>query len=198
MKASTRTQQNRRAGGERGFTIVEVLVSLLIFSIAIVGVITVAAQGGLNVNDSKLSLTATYLADEGVELMRAMRDTAVIGGSTPSAGWASFTSVVGATRCTSGEPCDIDPTVPSVPFPSLGANIVTCTAGGFCPLYYLPTGYTDISPGTGATPSLYSRRITVTPVGTSGNEVTVSVTVRYPEGVTTKSVTETENLFNWY
>lgn len=206
MKKHDHAKQHMSIRDERGFTIVEVLISLLIFSIAIAGVITVAAQGGLNVDDSKLSLTATYLADEGVELMRAMRDTSVIGGSTEAAGWTAFTSIVGSTVCTTAvggtpaSPCDIDPTVtPPGPFPSPSANIVTCTVGGFCPLYYLSTGnYTDISPGVGSSPSPYSRQITVAQIGTSGNEVQVVVKVKYAEGVSTKSVTETENLFNWY
>lgn len=186
------------ARDERGFTIVEVLVSLLIFSVAVTGVITVAAQGGLNVNASKLTLTATYLADEGIELMRAMRDNAVIGGATPADGWDAFTAAYGSSTCTLTAPCDIDPSVLSSPFPS-GANVVACPTGpggGFCPLYVQSDGsYGDTAP-TGASPSPYSRQIVVVPVsGSSGDEQQVTVKVRYKVGTGTKTVTVSENLF---
>lgn len=184
---------------ERGFTIVEVLVSLLIFSVAVTGVITVAAQGGLNVNASKLALTATYLADEGVELMRAMRDNAVLGGATPAEGWDAFADTFGSMVCTIDAPCDIDPTILSSPFPS-GTNVVACPTGpglGFCPLYLQADGsYGDTAP-TGGTASPYSRQIVVVPVtGTDGNEQQVTVKVRYRVGAGTKTVTVGENLFN--
>jgi len=189
---------------ERGFTIVEVLIALTIFSIAVGGVITVAVQGGLNINASKLSLTANYLADEGVELMRAMRDTSVINATTTTVGWNSFTSAFGATgtRCTDAShgnsPCDINPTISSLVFPSI-SNVVNCT--GSCPLYYLTSGsnqgyYSSVSPGSGTLPSPYSRQIVVTPLG--ANEVRVTSTVIYLTGSISNTVTVSENLYNWY
>lgn len=191
--------EKKNTGRERGFTIVEVLISLTIFSIAIAGVITVAAQGGLNVNASKMSVTATYLADEGVELMRAMRDTAVLGAGAgaESAGWAAFTSSFGATACTAASPCDIDPTGSSSPFPSV-SNVVSCASGGYCPLYVTTAGgaYTDLSVGAALSP--YSRQIVVTPMGSGGNEVRVTVKVKYLLGTVPETITASEDLFNWY
>ena len=196
-----RNSGTKFAQGERGFTIVEVLISLTIFSIAVAGVITVAVQGGLNVNASKLSLTATYLADEGVELMRAMRDTSVIaaGVGNESTGWSNFSAVYGATLCTAAAPCDIDPTTGSTPFPAIANVIPTCSlTGGYCPLYPGATGgYTDSSSG-GVAASPYSRQIIVTPKGSGSNELQVTVNVKYMEGTIPETVTETENLFNWY
>ena len=191
-----RTQKKLNIRDERGFTIVEVLVSLIIFSIAVTGVITVAVQGGLNVNQAKLNLTATYLADEGVELMRALRDTSVVnsGGTAAeeAAGWAAFTSVANS-HC-KDSPCDIDPTIASVPFPSV-SNIQPCAT--FCPLFALPDGgYTDIIGVAGATPTPYSRKILVTPRGADDMQVTVTVT--YQLGTMPSTVTQTEDIFNWY
>lgn len=184
---------------ERGFTIVEVLVSLLIFSVAVTGVISVAAQGGLNVNASKLSLTATYLAGEGVELMRAMRDNAVLGGATPADGWDAFTGTFGASVCTLTAPCDIDPTILSTPFPSV-VNVVACPTGpglGFCTLYQQADGLYGTTAPTGGTASPYSRQIIVVPVsGTTGDEQQITVKVRYKVGTSTKTITVSENLFN--
>ena len=195
---------------EKGFTIVEVLISLTIFSIAVAGVITVAAQGGLNVNAAKDKLTATYLADEGIELMRALRDTNVAGQPTGSEadGWTAFVGNV-ATVCTTDAPCDIDSTNSGGSFTPLfptTANIVAC--GGltsYCPLYYdgIPGDpyegyYRDTWPSGSPPKSLFSRRITVTPSPSSSDEMIVTSSVTWKEGIATQSITQKENIFNWY
>ncbi len=186
---------------EQGFTIVEVLISLTIFSIAVAGVITVAAQGGLSVNTAKDKLTASYLADEGVELMRALRDTGVV--SLPvgseTEGWNNFLSTTAG--CASDAPCDIDGTNGSGgstpgPFPT-AANLFTCPIAG-CPLYYDPgTGYYGHTWTGGGTPP-FPRFYRKSTVSGTGDEATITVTVTWKEGVATQSLTETENVFNWY
>jgi prepilin-type N-terminal cleavage/methylation domain-containing protein len=195
-------KRTRTLRHERGFTIVEVLIALTIFSIAVAGVITIAVQGGMNVNASKLTLTANYLADEGVELMRAMRDTSVVGATTTTIGWNAYTSVFGTTRCTVVSPCDIDPTIapstPSGPFPSIN-NVVNCAM--YCSLYTYTSGpkqgyYSSTLGGSGVTLSPYRRQITVTPL--SANEVRVIVKVQYNIGTVMQTVTSSENLYNWY
>ena len=197
---------NRTA--EKGFTIVEVLISLTIFSIAVAGVITVASQGGLNVNAAKDKLTATYLADEGIELMRALRDTHVAGQPSGSEadGWTAFVADIGSI-CTPDAPCDIDSTnsIGAPVFPS-SSNIVSC--GGpdsFCALYYdgitgdTYQGFYRDSWTTGTPPrSLYARRVVVTSGGTSPDEVQVTSTVTWKEGISTQTITTSERLFNWY
>lgn len=144
------------AKGDQGFTLVEVLVALSIFSVAVSGVISVAAQGGLTANIVKFKVEATYLADEGIELTRALRDTTVLDWQTvyPGSGpagvnpynmWkvafiAGASPIVG-TYCTIASPCDIDirnadPAFPTNPFPQV-PNIVSCGGvGTLCPLYY--------------------------------------------------------------
>ena len=204
----TRTQPKLNIRDERGFTIVEVLVSLIIFSIAVTGVITVAVRGGLNVDQAKLNLTATYLADEGIELARAMRDTAVVGSGETAAqeadGWTQFTTAdgFGLSRCTSDAPCDIDPTIGTTSCPGT-ADVFACTvpttvgSSLYCPLYVLATGgYTDIEPSGSPVLSPYSRQIIMSHNG--ADDVKVTVNVQYKEGTSTQTVTQTEDLFNWY
>ncbi len=72
-----------------GFTLVETLVALSIFTLSVLALM-VALGGGLKSTQfAKSKITASYLAQEGVELMRNMRDTFVLydGGET---GWANF------------------------------------------------------------------------------------------------------------
>ena len=204
--------QNNGIRNEQGFTIVEVLVALIIFSIAVAGVITVAAQGGLSVNAAKDKLTATYLADEGIELMRGLRDTDVVSQpvGSESVGWNNFLSqTITAGVCASTgsitAPCDIDSSdvagssiTPMPPFPS-SINLIPCPAAG-CPLYYnADTGfYGDIWTGTTAAPvPHFFRKITVSQ-GPSPDEATITSTVTWKEGSTPQSITQTEEIFNWY
>lgn len=182
---------------EYGFTLVEVLISLLIFTVAITGVITVASQGSLNVNNAKNRVAATFLADEGIELVRAMRDTSVVRavarGRTESEGWDDFALAHGSgTPCSTA--CDIDSTntASSDPFPDNVVNVQPCTT--FCLLNETSTGYyTSFDAGT---PSIFSRQVIIDTSIT--DEAKVTSTVKWKEGLTTRSVTQTETLFNWY
>ena len=63
------------ASSTAGFTLIETLVAISIF-VASVTVLLVVTGGGIkDVNSAQNKLTATYLAKEGVELIRAARDT---------------------------------------------------------------------------------------------------------------------------
>jgi type II secretion system protein I len=192
---------------QRGFTLVEVLIALTIFSIAVAGVITVSVQGSLNVNTARNKMVANYLADEGVELMRSMRDTAVVNsgiGSEAAIGWPTFTAIFGSGICTGpSHPCDIDVTnyASANPFPN-SSNLLDCSsvsATGFCPLYVLPGSgtYTSNTNGLSGVPlSAFSRQIIVIPNG--ADEMKVTSTVRWYEGTVLKTLTQTEILYNWY
>lgn len=194
-----------KSKNEKGFTIVEVLISLTIFSIAVTGIITVAVQGTLNVNATKDKIIATYLAGEGLELMRAMRDTTVVnevatGAGTENAGWTAFVTNLSG-YCTATSPCDIDgASVTSMSsgtvFPST-TNIITCGSGATasCPLYYAGGLYSDVS-SFGAPASPFRRAIVVTPYG--ANDMHVASTVTWMEGTAARSATVSEDMFNWY
>ncbi len=189
---------------------VEVLVSLALFSIAVSGVIAASVRGDINVNKSRNALTASYLADEGLELMRAMRDSSVL--SHPGVGWAYFTSTIPGLSgyCTSAVPCDVDASNRAglSPFPEI-TNFSPCstvitgvsgTAGmpaAFCPLYYVPSGYYDNQTTPGVQPTIFNRALVVS-AGTSPDELVVTSTVVWYEGTTTRNVVKTESMYNWY
>lgn len=194
---------SKKQQSERGFTIVEVLVAITIFSIAVAGVITASAQGGINVNAARNRLTATYLAQEGVELMRAKRDSYVISASTYTAGWATFVADATAA-CTNVGPCDIDvsDTTTTVPGTSAayGFRFITC-ASSSCVLSRdtSTSAFGYYAHGSG-TPTMYTRRITVVPLPnmTAPNELEITSTVSWNEGTAAQSITVNESVFNWY
>jgi prepilin-type N-terminal cleavage/methylation domain-containing protein len=61
---------------QQGFTIVETLVALSIFSVAVIALISVTISGSSGATYVKNKLTASYLAQEGIEMVRNLRDTA--------------------------------------------------------------------------------------------------------------------------
>lgn len=187
-----------------GFTIVETLISITLFSIAITGVITVAAKGGVNSIALKNRVIATYLADEGIELMRGMRDTEVLGNTLPYTGWLRF--VTDAVAKCGTNPCDIDGANSAHPsstlfpqfdnFVTSGAVAVTGITGTYFPLYYDNTTgfYGDSFVPNGKTP--FHRALKV--ISLPPNELQITSTVVWKEGASTQSITQTESIFNWY
>jgi Tfp pilus assembly protein PilV len=75
----------------KGFTLVETLVAVSIFSMSILGLLSILASGISNTNYAKKKIMAGYLAQEGIEYVRNMRDTSVLYNVSGSqAGWDAF------------------------------------------------------------------------------------------------------------
>ena len=59
----------------KGFTIIELVISVFILSIAVVGIFSAFSVMNVLTSDTTDRLTATYLAQEGLEIVRNIRDT---------------------------------------------------------------------------------------------------------------------------
>lgn len=175
----------------KGFTLVETLVSLAIFSSAIVGMIVVTSQGINDTNYAKNKLVATALSQEGIEIVRNIRDSALLSDTTGTQGWATFISAI--NPCLSMA-CAIDPLYTDIS----SLTIVQCTADDECILsrdelsssaYYETTGNDDSS---------YSRFIQINEL-TDGNTVEIISTVEWTQGSgSKKEVVSKEYLTNWF
>jgi len=74
-----------------GFTLVETLVAISIFTMSILALLVILTQGIANTNYAKHKITASYLAQEGIEYARNVRDTLVLyNASSSQDGWNSF------------------------------------------------------------------------------------------------------------
>jgi len=71
-----------------GFTLVETLVSISIFTMSILGLMSILASGISNTNYAKQKIVAEYLAQEGVEHARNIRDTHSL--YDLNSGWDNF------------------------------------------------------------------------------------------------------------
>jgi len=78
----------KKVNKSRGFTLVETLVAIAIFTASILAVMAVLANSISDTNYAKKKITAAYLAQEGIEYVRKMRDTFVL--TNNQTGWADF------------------------------------------------------------------------------------------------------------
>lgn len=85
-------KKNKKIGRSMsGFTLVESLIAVSIFSVSIIAMMSVLGGGIANTNYVKNKLVATYLAQEGIEYARNMRDKHIL--YDGSAGWDNFLKI---------------------------------------------------------------------------------------------------------
>ena len=183
----------------RGFTLVETLVAVSIFSMSILALMSVLAGGISDIGYAKQKMIATHLAQEGIEYIRNMRDTFVLYDASSQVGWDAFNDKVAptpTTLCASVNGCylsdtNIDYSNHSQP---MALQMIVTACGSFCPefLYDNATGKYGIGSGSS---SGFIPRIRVAIV--SPNEIKVFSTISWTQGSGLHSVTFSENLFNW-
>jgi prepilin-type N-terminal cleavage/methylation domain-containing protein len=171
-----------------GFTLVETLVAIAIFSISILGILSVLASGITNTTYAKDKMIGGYLAQEGIEYMRNLRDNEAL--FPANGGWSAFISTMttSPTICTSAaSPCGFNST-------SMPISFFTCANDSLgCKLYLNNGVYNDTA---GGTYSGFTRKVWVNIIN-SNNEAIIYSEVDWKQGVTNTSVILSENLFNW-
>ncbi len=182
---------------KKGFTLVETMIAISVLMLGITGPLMLVASSLRNALVARDTITAYYLAQEGIEFVRYVRDDNYIlrrDGAT-GRGWLE-----GLDLCTTGNGCAVD-TVQWFFINSYGDQlpIEACNTGCTTPQMYLTSAgfYTYVS--TGNIAAKYRRAITIVPVGTSNNEVKVTSTITWMDGARgTKTFSVSEYLFNIY
>ncbi len=179
-----------RTKNNKAFTLVETLVAIAIFTTSITALMAVLASGISNTNYAKRKMTAGYLAQEGIEYIRNMRDTSVLSGADSQTGWNAFTFQMNLCKSSSNG-CYFD-AINEHPI-----TIMPCTDSVICPpeimKYDLVTGKYNYNPL--AVDSGFIRTINIKII--SSDEVRVISTVSWKQGSGDYSITFSENLFNW-
>ncbi len=88
-----------------GFTVVETLVAITVLAISVAGPLSISFQGLRSAQLAKDQTTASFLAQEGIEFIRARRDEDYINGGTPATDLVTTFAF-----CTSTNGCWIDMT----------------------------------------------------------------------------------------
>ncbi len=174
----------------KGFTLVETLVAVAILTIAVSGPLVTAQRAVIAAYTARDQLTASYLAQEAVEYVRAMRDDAYL--ADPDNAWSDYTASGASTftiyRCI-GAPCTFDPTQAMGVGTGFALNPAAAT-----PLYRLNNGiYSQQSSGGVAT--VFTRTLTLTTV--SATELSVKVTVTWQTSHVTYSINVTDHFTSW-
>ena len=148
-----------------GFTLIETLFAVLIFSSALIALMTIAGRGISATSDAEQSTTASYLAQEGIEVVRNIRDTNYGNNVTP---WDS-----GFSTCTQTAPCMVNYDRTGIIIPPI---LATCTASSnmigsgttspTCPAVNESPSNGEYTDGT-ANPSQYFRTIYVVQTATT-------------------------------
>ena len=172
---------------EKGFTLIETLVAIVIFASAITALISITAGGISNTNFVKNKFTAGYLALEGAELIHNIRDTVSITDS--SAGWGATTSAL--TSCMEPSACWIDVWGTNSP--------ASCGSSEDCPAmdYNRQSGKFNYagSDGQNNLQSIFTRIISIKIV--SDSEIRVTSKVYWLQGTQLHTVSYSYDLLNW-
>lgn len=158
---------------EKGFTLLEMLISIMVITIGVLGIYSAVFKYIKNTQQERENLVASYLCQEGIEIVKNIRDTNWVESATT---WSD-----GLTSCSSG--CEADYNGILTAWSSPGRYLYIDNSTG---LYKYVA-----SPVTGDIKTSYTRKIDIVPNGTDELDITVYV---YWE---TNTIVVKENLFNW-
>lgn len=165
----------------QGFTLIETLFAILIFSAALVSLLAIAGKGIVATAQVKNETTAFYLAQEGIEVARNVRDSNFVAGGTWDAGFAPIPD------CSTTSGCYLDFTNGGVPLlvENQGTDEVFFNAGL----------YTN----QGGTPTGFHRYVRLVPVANGGtpDEYTVTSTVWWQSRGIKRTVELTTIIKKW-
>lgn len=177
---------------QKGFTLIETLVAVLILSVAIAGPLTIASKGLVTALVAKDQITAYYLAQDAIEFTRFARDTNTLQGGNWLTG-VGAASPINLTTCTNAGgavACTIDSRT----------NVVTSCPAAICPVIkFNSAAGTNYFSYTSGTATIYRRSVKITnPLVGRVDEAKVAVTVSWSDtaGVT-RQIVVNENIFNW-
>lgn len=170
-----------------GFTLIETLVAVSLLTIAIVAPMTLTQQSLSSAYYARDQITAYNLAQEGIESVRAVRDSQIL--SISQTADASGIDLFGEI------PVNQDFTIDG-----LDTNPATAmeTCAGECPNMQLSPDGTLYGYGGGWTETKFKRTLKATYVGESEDEIRLAVTVSWIAiSGQTKTFTIYENVYRW-
>ncbi|MSU74747.1 hypothetical protein EXS57_03150 [Candidatus Kaiserbacteria bacterium] len=194
-----------------GFTLIETMVAVTILTFAMAGPLFTASRSIIAAQTARDQLTAAYLAQEGIEYIRMMRDNAYLetyhegGSNISSEAWGIFLSDQFFGKCRvedhSSKICTLDSIVENSPLDSCLSNnceplyLVGCSTGSEGLVCTPPNRYTQRNL-SGTVQSPFTRTIQGIPI--SENEEKIVSTVSWTFHNIPYSVTVSDHLTAWH
>jgi prepilin-type N-terminal cleavage/methylation domain-containing protein len=185
-------KQLRKNSDKKGFTLVEMLVAVTILMIGVGGPLLIGINGISLAIESKPRVTAIYLAEEALEIIRNTRDTSILNGDdfdvefrlpnkcyydTPGSNYGCMVDVWGE---------------------DISDRIINCTGLACEKLRYIDIGdERRYGHDSGWTESMFTRIVGYIETDDPGYEARVRVVVSWTEKGTTKSVVAENYLYSW-
>ena len=175
-----------------GFTLVETLVALFVFSVTVLAVMMALTRGISSTIYAKDKVVAEYLSQEGIEYFRNMRDTFQLYTDDKNDGWLQFIKKLEEAHCEENG-CYFDNNEDNF-FGQLTTDIKVLPCDKNCPnfLYDAQLGKYNYNKGSEST---FSRRMLLTVI--DDNNVKITSETTYRSGSNTNTVSLSENLSNW-
>ena len=196
----TGPRDKRECAAYCGFTLLETLIAVSILALATAAPLYSANRAYVAATGARDQLVASYLAQEGIEYARALRDNAYLDAythNTPNtsiAAWNTFlysgVDNMSIEVCRDGAVCTLDLTTPTV--------LKSCS-GACTPLYRMNTKYTQRS-DTGGTITNFTRTLQAVDIkdGTGAViEERIDSTVRWQSRGAAYAVTSSLHLTPW-
>ena len=164
-----------------GFTLIETLVAIMLLTVAIVAPMSLTVQSLNSAYFARDQITASYLAQEAIEDVRAQRDHNIL---EVSVGTPPPNGLLDGLPSTTGAPFMVD----------TRNNSMQLCPSGVCP--FLQTDGTFYGYNAGWTNTYFRRTITATAI--TPDEIQVNVVVSWQSSTfQSRSITMTENLYLW-
>ncbi len=169
----------------RAFTLIETMIAVAILTLAVSGPLYTANRAIVSAQTARDQLTASYLAQEGIEYVRQMRDNEFLaayhaGGATVSStAWGNFitgSDSAAITQCRAST-CTLDPS--RLMGTGSGFALETCSGTSCKPLYLANGIYTLQSGIIGATETPFTRTVQAVDISATDERIISTVSWSY-------------------
>ena len=171
---------------KKGFTLLEVVVAIFIISIGVLGIIKLMPIifSSTSVNSSRL--TAAYLAQEGIEIVRNIRDTNWLENVNWQEGWAG--------ACSSG--CEVDYYCATVEKPATNNPAGHNCFSGYDASHFLKLDSDNLYNYNSGADTKFTRKVTIFEI--DQNTINILVEVFWQERGKDYRFSAREKLYKWY
>jgi Tfp pilus assembly protein PilV len=173
--------------GSKGQSVIEAMIAVSILTIGFLGISSLLVRSFALSRTTSDDLTATYLASEGIELMKNIIDHDVYAGNA----WGTCTNAADLSTCTNSGAYTVD-YGSAVPTELGGPNEQCFTNAAVPPLDF--DSSTGIYSYSGGTASKFQRCIQLTH---NGQEITVNAIVDWSTNGAASTLNLEDHFYNW-